>query len=92
MTGRLIDADAFYNDLKVIAEYADKDFREEIYRMMARLSSRPTIDAVEVVRCKNCTFFDIDTHQCKRQLYTVVYENDFCPYGKEKADDCGKCR
>lgn len=52
----------------------------------------PAVDAVEVVRCKDCEhFYDSNinpNHRCKRggsQVWDVEFtENDFCSYGKRR--------
>ena len=47
----------------------------------------PTIDAVEVVRCKDCHFI-IDrvdgTHGCYRHFVEDCKLDDFCSYGERK--------
>ena len=54
---RLIDANAFLKDIltvgigKTIIEYSESDIGYMI-------RNRPTIDAVEVVRCKDCLEFE----------------------------------
>lgn len=50
---RLIDADIIMDDLNSHADYADmliKDIKEYI-------AEQPTIDAVPVVRCKECKYY-----------------------------------
>ena len=90
---RLIDADAFLKDVltagigKTIIEYSESDIGYMIRK-------RTTVDAVEVVRCKDCL------HQTERYghmecIHGVSYRNTwnkpdfFCPYGdrKEGADN-----
>ena len=45
------------------------------------------LDAVPVVRCRECKRFDRDNVICKMWLH-VVASNDFCSYGdKEGADN-----
>lgn len=43
----------------------------------------PTIDAVEVVRCKDCKHYNPDDH-CYLQ---GAGENDYCSYGERKDGD-----
>ena len=73
---RLIDAD----ELIEIAHRIRLDSRERIERM---IESAPTVDAVEVVRCKDCEFKDGDV--CD---YSAVYvhPNGFCNWGKRRND------
>ena len=85
---RLIDADAFLKDVltagigKTIIEYSESDIGYMIRK-------RTTVDAVEVVRCKDCL------HQTERYghmecIHGVSYRNTwnkpdfFCSYGERK--------
>lgn len=54
---RLIDADAF---LKRNEVYADCEFLHPMYQNTLReiVDDEPTIDAVEVVRCKDCIHYN----------------------------------
>ena len=45
----------------------------------------PVVDAVEVVRCKDCTEWDEKEGECSH--WYGFRENDFCSYGKRRADD-----
>jgi hypothetical protein len=51
----------------------------------------PTVDAVEVVRCKECKYlmFSDMYGECGRGYMGIVYPNDFCSCGERKdgADD-----
>ena len=101
---RLIDADkliALWYEINDI----DKDDRgarfvgyTEIERM---INSIPTIDAVEVVRCKDCKYFEPDLipipyfegdGACFHEHWTLedvgfeVKEIDFCSYGERKEE------
>lgn len=44
----------------------------------------PTVDAVEVVRCKDCK--RNGTELCP-MLFTEMKDNDFCSYGERREDD-----
>ena len=50
----------------------------------------PAVDAVEVVRCKNCRFCDTKTYHCTYPIgMTLPFErnpSDFCSYGKPRMD------
>ena len=87
---RLIDANAFLKDIltngigKTIIEYSESDIGYMIRK-------RPTVDAVEVVRCKDCKYcsynglcnlFLSHSHEMK--------PDDFCSYGERKSD--GICK
>lgn len=75
---RLVDAD-------VAAVYLN----EQGYKMIKRM---PTIDAVPVVRCKDCAYYEGGECGCPcistsdgAHIYT--YEDDFCSYAEPKARD-----
>ena len=51
------------------------------------IDSQPTVDAVPVVRWRECTEFDETEHECSH--WYGFRENDFCSHGvrKEGADN-----
>lgn len=60
---RLIDADAFLEKMKRTSRYFDVVFDvDEI----------PTVDAVEVVRCRDCKHCDPENHHCDRMITVYV--------------------
>ena len=77
---RLIDANAFLKDIltagigKTIIEYSESDIGYMIRK-------RPTVDAVEVVRCKDCVSHNL----CKFEQYLGL--DGFCSYGGSKEDE-----
>ena len=78
---RLIDADATKRRV------ADTFFDTLIPCVNHALDDSPTIDAVPVVRCRECTEFDETEHECSH--WYGFRENDFCSHGvlKEGADN-----
>ena len=52
----------------------------------------PTVDAVEVVRCKDCAFHVFnssnETFKCRSMngMYRTVVPDDFCSYGERGTD------
>ena len=83
---RLIDADAFLKDIltagigKTIIEYSESDIGNMIRK-------RPTIDAVPVVRCKDCKHHEdeeIGMVYCPNALGGWVAENWFCADGERE--------
>ena len=49
------------------------------------IDTAPTIDAVEVVRCKDCKWRNWETNGCNRNpCVEPWFENDFCSYGERK--------
>lgn len=89
---RLIDANAFLKDIltagigKTIIEYSESDIGYMILK-------RPTEDAVEVVRCRDCKHYkpqkksahwENRTNYCNRIVTIKVQPYDFCSYGERK--------
>ncbi|MGM9626924.1 MAG: hypothetical protein ACI3V4_02355 [Faecousia sp.] len=69
-------------------------YPDEIWKFAAMTEKFPTVDAVEVVRCKDCQKCLIDNskrelHLCmKRPSFPVRVKLDgFCPYGERKDGD-----
>lgn len=87
---RLIDANAFLKDIltagigKTIIEYSESDIAYMIRK-------RPTVDAVEVVWCRDCIYYHrrigYGFGQCSK-CSLMPYPEDFCSYGERK-DGCG---
>lgn len=93
---RLIDADALYDEL-----YEDMDEDEVLDRIPpCYVDNAPTVDAVPVVRCRDCIHREGDENpMC--MLHTEPYANargykgeavcvemdDFCSYGKRRELD-----
>ena len=88
---RLIDADAFLKDIltagigKTIIEYSESDIGYMIRK-------RHTVDAVEVVRCKDCKYWQDNNdgyphEECRWGHGETPDANDFCSYGERKEGD-----
>lgn len=80
---RLIDADALFVDASFFNDELD---RAERFYSEEQIKDAPTVDAVEVVRCKDCENWDGEEHWCNiRDSYGWDYKpNDFCSYGDKK--------
>ena len=92
---RLIDANAFLKDIltagigKTIIEYSESDIGYMI-------RERPTIDAVPVVRCRECKYWKQSGSKAGNSFSDMEYiggceftkycrrESDFCSYGERK--------
>lgn len=70
---RLIDADA------LLAEY-DRQHDGEPGKARQLIEDAPNVDAVEVVRCKDCVSHNI----CKFEQFQGL--NGFCSYGERKCN------
>lgn len=93
---RLIDANAFLKDIltdgigKTIIEYSESDIGYMIRK-------RPTEDALEVVRCRDCKYHYWEqepchgksVHYCKlpHMRGVEVFKEFFCYYGERKEGD-----
>ena len=74
---RLIDVDALLEDLIFPTKQFEKCFKE-------LMNDTPTVDAVEVVRCKNCIWYFSEQQLCglSEDFYPDI--NDFCSRGKRR--------
>ena len=95
---RLIDADALMREIvSVESEVAKRTpYEEHLFRVMAErqheildtITNAPTIDAVEVVRCKDCYYAEDDiTHMFCVYFHHKVYEDDFCSNAVERREE-----
>lgn len=94
MEKRLIDANAFLKDIltagigKTIIEYSESDIAYMIRK-------RPAVDAVEVVRCRDCKHLVLTAEGehnpcdcvCDYWMTDGLNDNDFCSYGERKDGD-----
>ena len=77
---RLIDADAL-----------QKEYQKEHGKRLLLIDVAPTIDAVEVVRCKDCKF---GVYEKGRGIYHIRCEileflfqdDDYCSYGERREE------
>ena len=87
---RLIDADAFLEKMKRTSRYFDVKFD---------IDEMPTIDAVPVVRCRECKYHYWEqepchgksVHYCKlpHMRGVEVFKEFFCYYGEKRRDKDG---
>lgn len=80
---RLIDADSLMKDLHMALQDSDMNHNKVLltsYACMV-LTIAPTIDAVPVVRCKDCLVKQI----CRYK--TGLGDNGFCSQGERKDDN-----
>lgn len=76
---RLIDANSLIEDLEFLAKHEDSFRRSVILGVVHTVKAQKTIDAVEVVRCKDCKYFK--TSLCQNE---DNHENWFCADGERK--------
>ena len=94
---RLIDADKRVEEIK--KQYCDGCYNYGGVRCraclvddaMCLIDDAPTVDAVEVVRCRDCKHCDPENHHCDHYMGTVAplrrKPDDFCSYGERKEGD-----
>ena len=97
---RLIDADALENRMRANAKVEANDTQYDIGRVHGLINAAdlihdaPTVDAVEVVRCKDCKSWEqynacngTKPHRCMNHdaiFYKRTAPDDFCSYGERK--------
>ena len=93
---RLIDADAIIDfiDMGHTRNPLETCFSER--DVVDMLESAPTVDAVEVVRCKDCKYYkpqkksahwENRANYCNRVVTIKVQPDDFCSHGERKGGD-----
>lgn len=91
---RLIDADALMSELKVKRKYLDTSTvigRGEyiaLNKAITMLDEQPTVDAVPVVRCKDCRYWWEEERQCKGEMgFARHWEaDDYCSNGERREE------
>ena len=97
---RLIDADALHDALKTkqmwVVRCGDKHNEGYTYdQVHFTIDNAPTIDAVSVVRCKECRlgeFYEVDTGEdYMTGLWCALNQkdcmiDDFCSYGEREGE------
>ena len=81
---RLIDANSLFPG-KIFAVNI-KNPMESVEDLMNRINNAPTVDAVPVVRCKDCKFYHDKGYCTKTTGLTRIKPDYFCSYGERKDD------
>ena len=89
---RLVDAKMYCTELYNEMNYPGRseEFMTAIDVAIADLADAPTVDAVEVVRCRDCKFGDWDSEPHDAMVCMRTKDgfwrsgNDFCSYGERK--------
>lgn len=91
---RLIDADALKYKQQVMYKKGDNDeVYAEWFITATEIANAPTIDAVSVVRCKDCknwTEWENGAGSCQRRgsvMWLGTDATDFCSFGERKDDE-----
>ena len=88
---RPIDADALmktvFNDVVLV----DGEVKGVVLILAETVDKAPAVDAVEVVRCRECKHCDPENHHCDHHMGTAAplrrKPDDFCSYGERKDDE-----
>lgn len=91
---RLIDADALLKDGIRVTQGLNEDglLYIPMRDVTKSIKKAPTVDAVPVVRCKDCrNYSNVDAHKGKildfrwcNKFGNITKEDDFCSYGERK--------
>ena len=94
MTVRLIDADKFEVYSYTLTSL---DFEAGVLSVLEKLDAAPTIDAMPVVRCKDCKYHYWEQEPCHGKTVhycelphmrgVEIFKEFFCYYGKRKDGD-----
>ena len=85
-----INADSLIEDLELLANHEESFRQSVILGVVHTVKAQKTIDAVEVVRCKDCRhlYDGIDDYCCMNHKgLAKICENSFCSYGERKDSD-----
>ena len=86
---RLIDADALGVG-RCSRDVLPADYCAGWNGMVRLLEKAPTVDAVEVVRCRDCKHYKPDEYKCGCDFaggLPYVKADDFCSYGERRDYD-----
>lgn len=93
---RYIDADALIEACEQWKESVEQDAQDAAWNhgIDACINEikhhAPTVNAVEVVRCKDCKWWD--GIECQTRDIDVVDVDDFCSYGERKGGEDDECK
>ena len=82
---RLIDANALIEEAYAEGAYGYVDAKQ--------IADAPTVDAVEIVRCRDCKYGDWDSEPNDAMVCMRTKDgfwrsgNDFCSYGERRSDE-----
>ena len=63
----------------------DEQTHEAVYMAIRTLKEQERVDAVEVVRCKNCAYWDATEKVCVDMM--TADENGYCAWGERREDE-----
>ena len=85
---RLIDADALKSKVQAQEWKRDPAVMLALDWIYMLINEQPTIDAMPVVRCKECKYYEnprlkVFENCCRKDLLTPMKPNDYCSYGEK---------
>lgn len=85
---RLIDAETLPIEPCVPNTFISRDYAFGYNDMLRNVLKAPPIDAVPVVRCKDCKWFiwDDDVDYVCAQIGKYMGFDDFCSYGERRSE------
>ena len=92
---RMIDADALMNvirqhEYRLATKQGSIDYGMFTLGIQQAVDEQQTIDAVPVVRCRECKHCDPENYHCDHPMGTAAplrrEPDDFCSYGERKED------
>lgn len=82
---RLIDADEMRQDW---LETGQNEYVYDTNAVLDSIDTQPTIDAVPVVRCRDCKYradaTEKENYLCNCKMLGLVRPDDFCSFGERK--------
>ena len=98
---RLIDADELMDvirqhEYRLATRQGSIDYGMFTLGIQQAVDEQPTVDAVEIVRCRDCKHYrpqkksahwENRTNYCNRVVTIKMQPDDFCSYGKRKDGD-----
>ena len=92
---RLIDLDSLISNLEKMESYnCSPMYRRGYDDCISTIKRQTIVDAVEVVRCKDCRHWDEETGWCNQNSafddhdmdWNIYNDCDFCSYGERRTD------
>ena len=93
----LIDADALYDKVEQKYKVSSGSIHSGYREFLNMICDAPVVDAVEVIRCRDCKWFDPVRQECCGNFvtnneggadFTINFEeNDFCSFGERRTDE-----
>lgn len=87
---RLICANALKSEFEWLKSVSNETSKDEIQEIIQRIDNAPTVDAVEVVHCKDCVHMkeQFNARYCEIWcMFNGMGDEGFCNYGERKDGD-----